>query len=81
MRVSVCALVCAVATFLLLIIKVTKSTEFYSDFENGVSGIVKGGSKLPQNTISIKLTTLVEAEELTGYYAEVIRELDKKKRY
>lgn len=59
--------------------KVIKNTEFYSDF--GVSGIVKGGTKFPRNTFSMKLRALVEAEEFTGYYVDVVREFDKKQRY
>jgi len=55
-----------------------KCTEFYSDFEKGTSGIVKNGVRMPRNTFSMRLKVLVEAEEFTGYKAEVIRKVDKK---
>ena len=53
----------------------------YSDFEKGTSGIVENGVRMPRNTFSMRLKVLVEAEEFTGYKAEVIREIDKKPGY
>ena len=53
--------------------------EYYLE---GLSGIinVKTETRFSLNTFAMKLKTLVEAEESTGYYAEVVRELDKEKR-
>lgn len=56
-------------------------TVFYSDYNNGVSGLIRGGIKVPCNTFAMKPTILVEAEEFTGYYVDVVRELDKKQQY
>ncbi len=50
--------------------------EFFTDFETGTSGKVKGDERLRRCDFALKLTTLVEAGDLTGYYAEVTRELD-----
>lgn len=46
-----------------------------------MSGLIKGGVKIPRNTFAMKPTILVEADEFTGYYVDVVRELDKKQRY
>lgn len=43
--------------------------------------MIKGGVKVPRNTFAMRPTTLVEAEEFTGYYVDVVRELDRKQRY
>lgn len=58
-----------------------QTTVFYSDYENGVSGLIKGGVRVPRNTFAMKPNILVEADEFTGYYVDVVRELDKKHRY
>ena len=58
-----------------------KNTEFFTDFTKGISGIVKSGTRYPRNTFSMRLKALVEADEFTGYYIEVTRELDRKQRY
>lgn len=39
------------------------------------------GGKERRCDFAIQLMTLVEAGDLTGYYAEVTRELDRQKRY
>jgi len=46
-----------------------------------VSGKIRGnGEKLGRCDFALRLMTLVEAGDLTGYYAEVTRELDLQKR-
>ena len=57
-----------------------KQTEFYTDWEMGTSGLVKNGVEIPKNSFAMKLKCLVEAEGCTGYFVEVVRELDLKKR-
>jgi len=59
-----------------------QTNEYYNDFLEGSSGIVnlKSDAKFSVNTFAMKLKALVEAGESTGYYAEVVRELDKQKR-
>ena len=45
-----------------------------------MSGKIRGkGEKLGRWDFALRLTTLVEAGDLTGYYAEVTRELDLEK--
>lgn len=56
-------------------------TVFYSDYNNGVSGLIRGGVKVPCNTFAMKPTIFVEVDEFMGYYVDVVRELDKKQRY
>ena len=55
--------------------------EFFTDFDCGTSGKLKGSEQIRRCNFSIKLTTLVEAGDLTGYYAEVTRELDRQTRW
>jgi len=55
--------------------------EYYTDVSGGSSGIIKSNVKIPRNTFAMRLKALVQADEHTGYYAEVIRELDKEKRF
>ena len=55
-----------------------KSTVFFSDWDKGISGIVKGDCPLAKNNFAMKMLALVEGESCTGYLAEVIREIDKK---
>ena len=46
-----------------------------------MSGKIRGNSEqLGRCDFAIRLTTLVEAGDLTGYYTEVTRELDLQKR-
>ena len=46
-----------------------------------MSGKIRGsGEKVGRFDFAIRRTTLVEAGDLTGYYAEVTRELDLQKR-
>ena len=56
-------------------------SEFFTDFTMGTSGKLKGDEQLRRSDFALKLTTLVEAGDLTGYYAEVTRELDLEKRW
>lgn len=51
------------------------------DFETEMSGKLKGDEKLRRCDFALRLTTRVEAGDLTGYYAEVTRELDLEKRW
>ena len=54
--------------------------EFFTDFDSGTSGKLKGEERMRRCDFALKLTTLVEAGDFTGYYAEVTRELDLKTR-
>lgn len=62
--------------------QVTKSTvtEFFTDYEKGLSGIIKNGKKLKKNTFAMLPKALIEAEEFTGYSVHVVREIDQKQR-
>jgi len=64
-----------------MVLTQAKVTEFYTDLERGSSGIIKHGVKMPRNTFGMKLMIMVEADAYTGYYAEVVRELDRKHGY
>jgi len=66
---------------LCMVLTQAKTTEFYTDLERGNSGIIKNGVKMPRNTFGMKLMIMVEADAYTGYYAEVVRELDRKHGY
>ena len=55
--------------------------EYFTDFETGTSGKLKSDEKLRRCDFAHRLTTRVEAGDLTGYYAKVTRELDLEKRW
>ena len=57
-----------------------KPNEFYTNWEKGVSGLVKYGIEVAKNNFAMKLKCLVEADCCTGFITEVVRELDLKKR-
>ena len=46
----------------------------------GVNGILKNGEQLPKNSFAMKRKELVEAESCTGYFAQVMREIDNAER-
>ena len=73
----------SVMLILLILLQAQPTSEFFTDFETGTSGKVinKGEENQRRCDFSIKLLTLVEAGDLSGYYAEVTRELDLEKRY
>lgn len=52
--------------------------KFYTDWCNGVSGVVRGATEVPKNNFAMKLVTFVEAQAASGYFADVKRELDHK---
>ena len=58
-----------------------RKTEYFSDWVNAVSGVVKGGNKEAKTDFAIKITAFVEAGNSTGYLADVKREHDGKTRY
>jgi len=55
--------------------------EYCNNFLEGSSGVrnLKSDTKFKRNTFAMKLKALVETQESTGYYAEVVRQLDKLK--
>lgn len=56
--------------------------EFFTDWEKGVSGVVKpNGVRKNKNSFAMKLVALVEADSQTGYLASVKREFDKEERF
>lgn len=55
-----------------------KGNEFYTEWEKGQSGLLKGDCKVPKNNFAMQLTCLIEAEGCTGFMARVVRELDLK---
>lgn len=57
-----------------------KRTEYFSDWEKGTSGVIKGGYKDAKNDFAVTLTAFVEAGSSTGYLADVKREHDGKVR-
>ena len=56
-----------------------KGNEFYTEWEKGRSGFLKGDSKLPKNNFAMKLTCFIEAEGCTGFMARVVGGLDMNK--
>ena len=59
-------------------IPLQKRVEYFSDWENGVSGVIKGAYKDAKNDFAITLTAFVEAGSSTGYLASIEREHDGK---
>ena len=51
------------------------------NWDEGTSGKLVRGELRSVNDFAIRITTLVEAGELTGYYCQVKRELDGEERY
>ena len=49
---------------------------FHDDELTNTFGIMKKDRYVPKSDFSIKLITMVEAQENTGYVAEVIRDVD-----
>ena len=61
---------------------VIKSKDFFFvNWDEGTSDKVVRGELRSVNKFAIKITTLVENRELTGYYCQVKRELDWEERY
>jgi len=57
-----------------------KPNAFFTDWDKGINGLKKYGTEVPKNSFAMKLTCLVEADGCTGFMADVVRELDLKKR-
>ena len=57
------------------------NAEFFVNWDGGAAGKITKGVQKRQCDFALKLTTMVEAGELTGYFCEVRRELDGEIRY
>lgn len=56
--------------------------EFFTDWETGTSGRVLGRDKKSvMCDFAIRLNTMVEANEMTGFHCDIKREMDKAERY
>ena len=58
-----------------------KKNEYFSDWEKGTSGIIKGERKDARNDFAMKIVSFVEAGSSTGYLCQVKREHDGMIRY
>ena len=54
--------------------------EYFVDWAHGTSGKIIKGCEKELNDFAIRITALVEAGEMTGYYCVVKREMDGEER-
>lgn len=53
-----------------------KKTEYFSDWEKGISGVIKGDNKDARNDFALRMLCFVEVGNSTGYLCAVKREHD-----
>ena len=58
-----------------------KKMTFFSNWKRGVSGTERNGIFNVKNDFTLRIISLVEAEQKTGYFANVKREQDQRVRY
>ena len=58
-----------------------QGSDFFMNMDSGTCGKLYKGEKRKMCDFALKLTALVQAGEMTGYFCEVKREIDQEKRY